>query len=251
MAETTDSIKTKRMPVLFVGHGSPENAIMANAFTRQMKRLGEELPRPKAILAISAHWLTRGTWVTGMDRPRTIHDFYGFPREMYDLQYPCPGSPGYAREVQNLITTTKVGWNLDWGLDHGTWTILSRIYPAADIPTFQLSIDYDQPPEYHYALAKELAPLREEGVLIVGSGNITHNLRLNDYPDLNAQPGAWAVEFDEKVKASLLRRDHAPLVHYQNWGRVAALAVPTNDHYLPMLYAAALQEEGSTVKFVY
>ena len=239
------------MPVVFVGHGSPENAILDNAFTRRMEQVGQELPRPKAILAVSAHWLTHGTHVTGMARPQTIHDFYGFPREMYALSYPCPGAPEYAERVRRLVTKTDVGWDLEWGLDHGTWTILRRMYPEANVPVFQLSIDYGQPPEYHYALAKELAPLREEGVLILGSGNITHNIRVTDYPDLDAPPRAWAVEFDERVKAALLHRDHAPLVHYRNWGRVADLAVPTNDHYLPMLYVAGLQEEEDTVKFVY
>ncbi|HPD41398.1 MAG TPA: 4,5-DOPA dioxygenase extradiol [Anaerolineae bacterium] len=277
MTAAQDANATGKMPVVFVGHGSPENAIMENAFTRRLEQLGRDLPRPQAILAVSAHWLTHGTYVTGMARPRTIHDFYGFPQEMYALSYPSPGAPEYAERVRELITTTGVGWDLSWGLDHGTWTVLRRMYPAADIPVFQLSIDYDHPPAYHYALAKELAPLRKEGVLILGSGNITHNLRVTDYPHLDAPPRVWAVAFDERVKAALLHRDHAALIHYQSWGdatdlavsaddrynpvlqgmspqewgRVADLAVPTNDHYLPMLYAAGLQEEGDAIEFVY
>jgi 4,5-DOPA dioxygenase extradiol len=208
--------------------------------------MGRSLPRPKAILVVSAHWLTNGTKVTAMERPRTIHDFGGFPDELFAQQYPVPGSPELAKETQSLITRTKVQSDLEWGLDHGTWSVLLPMYPKADIPVFQLSIDYSKPPQYHYDLAKELASLRKKGVLIIGSGNIVHNLGMIDW---GGKAYDWAIEFDEKIKKFIDNGDHSSIINYQQMGRIAQLAVPTNDHYLPLLYALALQDKGDALSY--
>ena len=236
----------EKMPVLFVGHGNPMNAIEKNEYHNKWTEMGKSLPKPKAILVVSAHWLTKGTSVTAMERPKTIHDFGGFPDELFAQQYPAMGSPEFAKEVQSLVTKTKVQADLDWGLDHGTWSVLLPMYPNADIPVFQLSIDYSQPPQYHYDLAKELAALRKKGVLIIGSGNIVHNLGMIDW---NGKAYDWAIEFDEKIKKFIDSGDHSSIINYQNMGKIAQLAVPTNDHYLPLLYSLALQEKNETLSY--
>ncbi len=240
----------KRMPVLFIGHGSPENAYFDNAFTRSLVNLSKELPRPKAILCISAHWLTEGTCVSTTKKPETIHDFGGFPQKLYEIKYPAPGAPEYAKTAQNLLGK-QVDSNGTRGLDHGAWMVLKHMYPEAEIPTFQMSIDYYKPPLFHYELGKLLKPLRDQGVLIIGSGNIVHNLRILSYGDIDAKPFDWAVKFDTKVKECLDKRKHGELIGYEAWGEIARLAHPTPDHYYPLLYAIALwgDDEGITYPF--
>jgi 4,5-DOPA dioxygenase extradiol len=235
------------LPVLFAGHGSPMNAIENNEFTKEWEKVGNTLAKPKAILCISAHWQTRGTMVTAMDKPQTIHDFGGFPQELFDKQYPAPGAPDFAKETKEIVKKTAIELDNTWGLDHGTWSVLSRMFPKADIPTYQLSLDYTQNPEYHYELAHELKELRTKGVLIIGSGNIVHNLRMVSFD--KADGFDWAIEFDEKVKNALEKGDHKSIINYQNYGNAARLAVPTNEHYLPMLYAIALQEKNEKLSF--
>lgn len=242
----------KTMPVLFIGHGSPENAYLDNEFTRRMKLLGKELPRPKAILCVSAHWLTQGSYVTAMENPRTIHDFYGFPDKLYKITYPAPGNPDLAKRVRDIVKKTDVGLDKEeWGLDHGTWMILKLMYPEADIPVVQFSIDYYKPPEYHYELGKELSCLRDEGILVIGSGNLVHNIRQAAFPDLDAKPYDWAVEFDSKVEECLNKGDHESLINYRNWGRVSRLAHPTPDHYYPLMYTIALQRPNDSLTYPY
>jgi len=244
---------TPKMPVLFIGHGSPMNAMEDNRFARGWHEAAQSIPRPKAILCISAHWETWGTLATASEMPRTIHDFGGFPQALYDMTYPAPGSPDLAKRVQSLVKSTEVGMDLDWGLDHGSWSVLARMYPEADIPVIQLSLDYTQPAEFHYKLGRELAPLREEGVLVLGSGNIVHNLRRmalknNDYATFN-EPYAldWAAQADRILKNLIRERKHAELANYRELGQAVELAVPTPEHYLPMLYALALQAEDEEV----
>ena len=234
------------MPVLFVGHGNPMNAIEKNEYNTSWNALGKNLPKPKAILCVSAHWLTSGTKVTAMEQPKTIHDFGGFPDELFAQQYPAKGSPEFAKETQALITKTKVQSDFEWGLDHGTWSVLLPMFPQADIPVYQLSIDYSKPPQYHYELAKELAELRKRGVLIVGSGNIVHNLRMIDW---NGKAFDWAIEFDEKIKKFIDEKNHNDIINYEKLGQLAQLAVPTNDHYLPLLYSLALQDKKDSVQY--
>lgn len=234
------------MPVLFVGHGNPMNAIEKNEYNTSWNALGKNLPKPKAILCVSAHWLTSGTKVTAMEQPKTIHDFGGFPDELFAQQYPAKGSPEFAKETQALITKTKVQSDFEWGLDHGTWSVLLPMFPQADIPVYQLSIDYSKPPQYHYELAKELAELRKRGVLIVGSGNIVHNLRMIDW---NGKAFDWAIEFDEKIKKYIDEKNHNDIINYEKLGQLAQLAVPTNDHYLPLLYSLALQDKKDSVQY--
>lgn len=241
-----DSSDHVAMPALFVGHGNPMNAIEKNDYHNRWVALGKEMPRPRAILVISAHWLTRGTFVTAMEKPKTIHDFGGFPDELFAQQYPAPGSPVWASEIQKLVKKTKVGADHEWGLDHGTWSILLPMYPKADIPVFQFSIDYTQPPAYHYELAKELVALRQKGVLIIGSGNIVHNLGLIRW---NGQPYDWAIEFDQKIKEFMDKGDHVSVVNYLKLGKMAQLSVPTNDHFLPLIYALALQEKNDKLTY--
>lgn len=245
------------MPVLFIGHGSPLNITLKNSFTESLADLGKRLPRPKAVMVISAHWLTHGTQVTCMEKPRTIYDFYGFPEELYKIHYPSPGAPDYARLVVGAVQKAPVGCDDSWGLDHASWAVLKHMYPKADVPVFELSLDYSfggQNPksvQYHYDLASELQALRTRGVLIIGSGNIAHNLSLVDFADMEAEPVDWAVEFDEKVKSNLLNQNHKDLVNYLNMGRAASLAVPSLDHYLPMIYAVALREANEPLTFTY
>ena len=239
----------QKMPVVFVGHGSPMNVVSDNDFTRSLVDLGRELARPKAIMVISAHWLTSGTFVTCDRTPKTIHDFYGFPEELYLKQYPAPGSPEVADRVIQIVKKPGISCG-DWGLDHASWLILKHMYPKADVPTFEMSLDYTKSAQYHYDWASQLAPLREEGILIIGSGNLVHNIRAAQ-PDIDAEPYDWAVEFDEIVKENLINRYHQNLIDYPKYGRLSSLAIPTNDHYLPMIYAIALQEQNEPITFVY
>jgi 4,5-DOPA dioxygenase extradiol len=234
-----------RMPALFVGHGSPMNAIEDNEFSRAWADVGRSLPRPQAILCVSAHWQTRGTQATAMAAPRTIYDFYGFPEELYRQKYPAPGSPELARLVQETAPV-PVGLDQDWGLDHGAWSVLSRMFPNADIPVVQLSLDATQPPVYHYELGRALKLLRQRGVMIVGSGNAVHNLRIMCWED---RAYDWAVEFDATVQRLIEAGDHRALVDYGSLGRSASLSIPTNEHYLPLLYVLGLQDEGEALSF--
>ncbi|MFZ2339830.1 MAG: 4,5-DOPA dioxygenase extradiol [Bacteroidales bacterium] len=239
---------TERMPVLFLGHGSPMNAIEENEFVQGFRNVAGQIKKTKAILCISAHWETRGTFVTAMKNPRTIHDFGGFPRELYEVQYPAPGSPDLARETKALIKATEVGLDDKWGLDHGAWIVIKHLYPEADVPVIQMSLDYSQAPQYHYDLARELSPLRKKGVLIIGSGNMVHNLGLVDWRRFNEPFGFdWALEAREKMKQYILNDDHKSLINYQQQGRSFNLSVPTAEHYLPLLYALALKDKNETV----
>lgn len=249
MIDTKDT--TSRMPALFVGHGSPMYAIEENEFVDKWRSLGREMPRPRAIIAISAHWETRGTQVTAMPQPPTIHDFGGFPRELYEVQYPAPGNPALAAEAIRTVQSAEVIPDQRWGLDHGTWSVIRRIYPKADIPVIQLSLDYHKTPAQHYALGKELAALRDNGVMIIGSGNIVHNLRQVswDRPDDEEYGHDWAIEANDLVKKHIREHHHDQLINYQSLGRAIQLAVPTPDHFLPLLYALALQKEDEQITF--
>lgn len=242
--------KTERMPVLFIGHGSPMNVIEVNQYSNAWEQVGTEIPRPQAILAISAHWFVRGTFVHGSEHPKTIHDFYGFPQELYKESYPAPGSPLYARATKELLTKTTVGWDLDWGLDHGTWIVTKCMYPKADIPVFQLSIDFTKPGQYHYDIGAKLQMLRERGVLILASGNIVHNLGLINFNE-PATPFEWAQEFDELSTKLIDSRDHKKLIDYPSLGTSAKFSIPTPDHYFPLLYAlGATQPDEEISHFV-
>ncbi len=246
---------TKKMPVLFVGHGSPMNIVLKNSYTNSLVKAAKEIPKPKAILVISAHWLTNGTFVTCMEKPKTIYDFYSFPEELYQLNYPSPGSPENAQVTIKVGKSTQIGCG-NWGLDHAAWAVLKHMYPAADIPVLEMSLDYSyndwnpKPLEFHYKLGSELAPLREKGVLIIGSGNIVHNLGLIDF-DIDAKPFEWAVKFDERVKQCLVSGNHKDLINYHALGKEASYAVPTQDHYLPMIYTIGLQKKDETPKFIH
>lgn len=235
------------MPALFIGHGSPMNTIEDNAFRRSWQALGNSLPRAKAILCISAHWETMGVAVTASLNPPTIHDFYGFPKALFEVQYPAPGNPDLARLIVELLAPENVNLDTERGLDHGSWSVLQPMYPAADIPVLQLSLDRTRNAASHYELAKKLRPLRDQGVLIVGSGNIVHNLRAFDYQQ--TQPYDWAAAFDVTVKNCVTQSDHAALCNYQNFGEMAALSIPTAEHYLPLLYVLAQQQNDDALKF--
>jgi len=237
------------MPVVFFGHGNPMNALSQNAYTEGWKQLGREIPKPNAVLAISAHWYVDRTAVTAMPRPRTIHDFGGFPRPLHEFSYPAPGDPQLAARVQSLLTPLAIHSDQAWGLDHGTWSVLCHVYPDADVPVIQLSIDETQPAQFHYELAKRLAPLRDEGVLIAGSGNLVHNLHAYAWGVHPVQPLDWAVRFERQVRDLLQAGDHGPLIDYASLGRDALLSVPTPDHYLPLLYVIALRRPGEPVQF--
>jgi len=242
---------TPRMPVLFIGHGSPMNAIEENEFVQGWRDLGKSLPHPKAILCVSAHWETRGTYVTAMSNPKTIHDFGGFPKALYEVEYPAPGSPELANETKHSITKTTVGLDEKWGLDHGAWSVIRRMYPEADVPVIEMSLDYGLSPQSHFELAKELSALRNKGVLIIGSGNMVHNLRLVAWDKMNEPEYGfdWAIQANDKFKQLIQSGNHKELIHYTSLGREAQLAVPTPDHYLPLLYALALKEENEAVSF--
>lgn len=243
--------ETERMPVLFVGHGNPMNAIEDNVFSQGWAELGKKLPKPIAILCISAHWETKGTFVTAMEKPQTIHDFGGFPQALFDAQYPAPGSKWLANETQQSVKKTLVGLNENWGLDHGCWSILLKMFPLADIPVIQMSLDYSQSPQYHYELAKELAVLRKKGVLILGSGNMVHNLgKIVWRQDMTAPFGLdWAIEANELFKKNINENNHQALIQYEKLGKAVQLAIPTPEHYLPMLYSLALKEEDEKISY--
>ena len=234
------------MPAVFFGHGSPMNTLEYNRYTETWRRLGETLPKPKAILAISAHWYTRGTAVTAMEQPRTIHDFGGFPQELFAVQYPTSGDPALAERVRELLAPVEVTLDSSWGLDHGTWSVLVHAYPQADVPVVQLSIDGTKPPRFHYDLAQKLAPLRDEGVLIIGSGNVVHNLGRIQWAEA-AKPYDWAVRFNDAVRVHLTAYDYGPLIDYVVLGEDARLSVPTPEHYLPLLYVIAQQDENEII----
>lgn len=239
---------TSKMPLLFLGHGSPMNAIEDNEFVASFQKLGKDIERPSAILVISAHWETRGTFVTAMEHPATIHDFGGFPQALFDVQYPAPGSPELAVATQQLVSHTDVQLDDKWGLDHGSWSVVKHLYPQADVPVIQMSIDYTQPASYHYELAKELAKLRHKGVLIIGSGNIVHNLRMVSWQHLNSNYGFdWAIEANNKMKAFILDGNHQALIDFRKQGKAFDLAIPTPEHYLPLIYSLALQDKQDEV----
>jgi 4,5-DOPA dioxygenase extradiol len=240
----TDNLKQQDhvMPVLFIGHGSPMNGIEHNQFSNSWAKLGNDIPVPTAVLVISAHWLSRGTKITAMDFPETIHDFGGFPKELFDVQYPSPGDPALAKETASLVKSAEVELAHDWGLDHGAWTVIMNMYPKANIPVLQLSIDYTKGARFHYELAKELSALRKKGVLIVGSGNMVHNLRLVSFDKINDEFGFdWAIEMNQMFKKLISGRDHESLINYERLGAAAKLAIPTPDHYYPLLYSLGLQ----------
>ena len=239
----------KRMPAIFFGHGNPMNALAHNAWTEGWAAIGKDIPRPQAVLVVSAHWYLPATLVTAMPTPRTIHDFGGFPRKLFEVSYPAPGNPGLADRVQALLTPLSVSLDKRWGLDHGTWSVLVHVFPEADVPVIQLSIDETQPAEFHYELAKGLTGLRDEGVLIAGSGNLVHNLHAYSWGRRQIKPFDWAVRFETRVRELLLAAYHEPLIAYDTLGRDAALAIPTPDHYLPLLYVLAQQREGDKVSF--
>jgi 4,5-DOPA dioxygenase extradiol len=258
MADGGDSTQKARMPVLFIGHGSPLNMVLANSYTKSLDDLGPTLPRPDAIMVISAHWLTRGTFVGCMERPRIIYDFYGFPRELYQVQYGCPGAPGQARQVTGLDGKGgTIRCDSGWGLDHASYSVLMHLFPGADIPVFEMSLDYSfhdwhpKPVRYHYELGKRLRPLRDMGVLIIGSGNMVHNLGLADFSDIDAPPSGWAVVADEGMRSRIAAGNDRDLIDYLSMGKAAPLAVPTLDHYLPMIYALALRDRGEEIRFVH
>jgi 4,5-DOPA dioxygenase extradiol len=241
--------RTQRMPVLFLGHGSPMNAIEENEFVNGFRSIAQLLPKPNAILCVSAHWETRGTFITAMDNPLTIHDFGGFPKALYEVQYPAPGSPQLAMEAKSLIKSTDVELDKKWGLDHGSWSVIKHLYPNADVPVIQMSLDYYQTPQYHYDLMKQLAPLRYKGVLIIGSGNMVHNLKMVAWDKFNDDNYSfdWALEASEKMKSYILNGDHKQLINYRCHGKAFELAIPTPEHYLPLLYTLALQEDNDPV----
>ncbi len=250
VADTLKNRKQK-MPVLFIGHGSPMNGIEINSFSNTWQQLGKDIPKPEAVLCISAHWLTNGSYVTGMNQPKTIHDFGGFPSELYQVQYPAAGNLELATETKNLITSSQVGIDHDWGLDHGCWTILKHMYPEADIPVIQLSIDYRKPATYHYQLAQELQILRNKGVLIIGSGNIIHNLGKIAWDKFNVPNFGfdWAIETNEIIKKHISEKNHSALINYQDLGNGARWSIPTPDHYYPLLYSLAQQQSNDEIRF--
>ncbi|GET34980.1 dioxygenase [Prolixibacter bellariivorans] len=245
---TTRPDSTAPMSVLFLGHGSPMNAIEENEFVTGWRDMGQTIPKPAAILCISAHWETRGTFVTAMEKPMTIHDFGGFPKALFDVQYPAPGSTKLAKETQQLIHQTEVGMDEKWGLDHGAWSVIKHLYPEADVPVVEMSLNYFRSPKEHYDLAKELAPLRRKGVLIIGSGNMVHNLRRIAWDKLDESFGFdWALEANEKMKQYILDDNHQQLINVRSQGSAFRLAIPTPEHYLPLLYVLALKEQNEQV----
>ena len=237
---------SEKMPVLFIGHGNPMNVMEDNEFSRAWDAAGKALPKPKAIICISAHWVTRGTMVTAMDKPRTIYDFYGFPPEMYEIRYDAPGAPDLAEQVRRIIKNTEVKPDLNWGLDHGTWTVLKRMFPKADVPVIQMSLDANIDGQKHYEIGHQLKELREEGVLIIGSGNIVHNLRMVRFDD---SAYSWAIDFDQRIANWIAQNNHDPIIHYENGDQTAALAINSAEHYVPLLYTLALKDENEPVSF--
>lgn len=239
------------MPVLFIGHGSPMNGIEDNGFSRRWKEMGKEIPQPTAVIVVSAHWFTRGTKITAMDFPKTIHDFGGFPEALYQVQYPAPGNPVLARDVAEMVRTTEVEMDHDWGLDHGTWTIIRHMYPDANIPVLQLSIDYTKESSFHFELASEMQSLRKRGVLIVGSGNMVHNLRMIDWAKLNELGYGydWALEMNNTFKTLINNGLYDDLIHFNRLGSAGQLAIPTPEHYLPLLYTLGASNKKDGIEF--
>ena len=237
------------IPAIFFGHGNPMNAVMNNNYTEGWRRVGKQTPKPKAILSISAHWFVPETGVTISTAPRTIHDFGGFPRELYQVQYPAPGDPELARRVKMLLEPLQVNLDNSWGLDHGTWSVLRHVYPAADVPVVQLSIDETQPSSFHFEIGRRLAPLRDEGILIVGSGNLVHNLHTYAWGQHVPDPYDWAIRFENEAKEMMLAGEYEPLINYETLGPEASLSIPTPDHYLPLLYVIATRQQGEVITF--
>lgn len=237
------------LPAIFFGHGNPMNALLDNSYTRAWRRVGAGTPRPKAILSISAHWFVPGTSLTISTAPRTIHDFGGFPPELYQVQYPVPGDPNLARRVQRMLAPLPAQLDNSWGLDHGTWSVLRHVYPGADIPIVQLSIDESQPAPFHFAIGRKLAPLRDDGILIVGSGNLVHNLHSYAWGRHMPDPYDWAVRFEEEARQMMLAGEYQPLIDYEKLGRDALLSIPTPDHYLPLLYVLGAGQPGEGIVF--
>ncbi len=237
------------LPSVFFGHGNPMNALQDNAYTRGWRAFGEDIPRPKAILAISAHWYIRATGVTISTAPETIHDFGGFPDSLFAVRYPAPGDPALAQRVRELLAPIHVSLDGSWGLDHGTWSVLKHVYPNADVPVVQLSIDATQPPQFHFDIGRRLAQLREEGVLILGSGNLVHNLRAYAWGVENAAPYPWAENFEAEAKGLIETANYAPLINYRSLGQEAMLSVPTPEHYLPLLYVLGTQQKNEPISF--
>jgi 4,5-DOPA dioxygenase extradiol len=237
------------MPAIFFGHGNPLNALEQNPWTDGWKRIGESIPRPKAIVIVSAHWYLPGTLVTGMEKPRTIHDFGGFPRPLYEVQYPAPGDRALAERLRQMLMPVDVELDHHWGFDHGTWSVLCHVYPNADVPVVQISIDETQPAQFHFELGQRLAPLRDEGILVAGSGNIVHNLHAYAWGRHPVDPFDWAVRFEKSARELIEAGDYAPLVDYESMGRDAMLSAPTPDHYLPLLYVLGAARPGEPVAF--
>jgi 4,5-DOPA dioxygenase extradiol len=240
---------TRPMPAVFFGHGNPLNALARNEYTEGWTAVGASVPRPRAVVCVSAHWYLPGTAVTAMSAPRTIHDFGGFPRELYEVEYPAPGDPELARRVRELLAPLPVGLDERWGLDHGTWSVLRHVFPEADVPVVQLCIDETQPAAFHYEVGRRLGPLRDEGVLVAGSGNLVHNLHTYAWGRRGVEPLDWAVRFEERARELMRAGEHRPLVEYETLGRDAQLSAPTPDHYLPLLYVLGLRRDGEEVSF--
>jgi 4,5-DOPA dioxygenase extradiol len=241
---TAELSQTELMPVLFMGHGSPMNGIELNEFSSKWIDIAQNIPVPQAVLVVSAHWFTKGTKITAMDFPPTIHDFGGFPQALFDVRYPAPGNPELAKETSDLVKSTDIVLDHDWGLDHGAWSVIKHMYPKANIPVLQLSIDYTKDAQYHYNLAKELSALRKKGVLILGSGNMVHNLRMVAWEMINGGGYDWAIEANEKFKNAILNKNHQALINYQTMGSDVMLGIPTPEHYLPLMYTLGLQNEN-------
>ena len=237
------------MPTIFLGHGNPMNALGRNSYAQAWAAIGASIPRPTAILSVSAHWFLPGTAVTAMAAPRTIHDFGGFPGELYEIQYPAPGEPQLAMHIRQLLAPLAVASDQKWGLDHGTWSVLRHVFPNADVPVVQLSIDETQPSAFHYGIGQRLRALREEGVVVLGSGDIVHNLHAYAWGKHSVEPYDWALRFESRVRESLLKRDHAPLVNYESLGKDALLSVPTPEHYLPLLYVLGASDKDEAINF--
>ena len=238
-----------RMPAFFFGHGNPMNAIQTNGWTDAWSAMGKAMPRPRAIVCVSAHWYLPATLVTTMAQPRTIYDFGGFPRPLYEVKYPAPGAPELYERIRELLAPVDVGADTEWGLDHGTWSVLVHVFPDADIPVVQLSIDETQPASFHYDLGRRLGPLRDEGILVMGSGNLVHNLHTYAWGKHDPEPFDWAVRFEAMAREQIRNREHQPLIDYEALGRDAQLSAPTPDHYLPLLYILGLQREDDAVHF--
>lgn len=244
-----ENARAVRMPTILFGHGNPLNALHTNAWTQGWTAIGQRLPRPRAVLAVSAHWYLPGTALTAMTEPRTIHDFGGFPRELFEVQYPAPGDVGLVHRTRKLLQPLEVRADLSWGLDHGTWSVLRHVFPDADVPVVQLSIDESQPPAFHYELGRRLRPLRDEGILLIGSGNVVHNLHTYAWGRRQVEPFDWALRFETRVRELMLQGNHEALTDYESLGRDAELSIPTPDHYLPLLYVLGAVEPGEPVAF--